>query len=124
MTAATGAMASAANYSDLAQKVEAFLQAAKASAVDGLTWREFGELLVALLRMSIDTLDHIRGLTGAEKKELVMAAAASLFDLVADKCVPFAAYPLWLLLRPTVRSLVLALASGAVEQILPMVRAA
>lgn len=124
MTAATGAMASAANYSDVSQKVQAFLQAAKASAVDGLTWREFGELLVALLRVSIDTLDHIRSLTGAEKKAIVLEAVASLFDLVADKAVPLAAYPVWILVRPAVRSLVLALASGAVEQILPMVRAA
>lgn len=121
---ASAPLASAGNYVDIAGKVSAFLQSAKAAAADGLTWREFGELLVALLRVSIDALDHYTGLDGAEKKAVVLEAVASLFDLVADKAVPTAAYPLWFVARPTVRSLVLALASGAVEQVLPLLRAA
>lgn len=121
---ANGPLASAGNYADIAAKVSAFLQSAKAAAADGLTWREFGELLVALLRVSIDTLDHVRGLSGADKKAIVLEAVASLFDLVADKAVPTAAYPLWFVARPAVRSFVLALASGAVEQVLPLLRAA
>ena len=121
---ATGPIKSAAAYTDIAAKVSAFLQAARNAAADGLTWREFGELLVALLRVSIDTLDHVRTIGGAEKKAIVLEAVASLFDLVADKAVPTAAYPLWFVARPAVRSLVLALASGAVEQVLPLLRAA
>ena len=117
-------LAAASNYTDIAQRVSAFLQSAKAAAADGLSWREFGELLVALLRVSCETLDHVSGLTGAEKKAIVLEAAGSLFDLVADKAVPSAVYPLWVLARPAVRSLVLAIASGAVEQVLPLVRTA
>lgn len=117
-------LAAAGKFADIAQKVSAFLEAAKAAAADGLTWREFGELLVALLRVSCDALDHVRGLTGAEKKAIVLEAAGSLFDLVADKAVPTAVYPLWVLTRPVVRSLVLAIASGAVEQVLTLVRVA
>jgi hypothetical protein len=44
--------------------------------------------------------------------------------MVADKAVPTTVYPLWIICRPAVRSLVLALASGAVEQIIPLVRLA
>jgi hypothetical protein len=36
--------------------------------------------------------------------------------------VPRVAYPIWILARPAVRALVLALAAGAVEQVLPLVR--
>lgn len=119
---ATGPVIAAGSYDDVAGKVSAFLQAARAAAADGLTWGEFGTLLVALLRISIQALDVMQNLTGAEKKEIAIHAAASLFDLVADKCVPLAAYPLWLLARPAVRSLVLALAGGAIETLLPMIR--
>jgi len=115
-------LAAAGKFADIAQTVSAFLQSAKAAAADGLTWREFGELLVALLRVSCETLDHVRGLDGAEKKAIVLEAAGSLFDLVADRAVPTPLYPLWVLTRPVVRSLVLASASGAVEQMLPLVR--
>lgn len=119
---ATGPIVAAASYDDVAGKVSSFLQAARSAAADGLTWQEFGTLLVALLRVSIQALDVMQNLTGAEKKEIALHAVASLFDLVADKCVPMAAYPLWLLARPAVRSLVLALAGGAIESLLPMIR--
>jgi|688.fasta_scaffold195228_2 hypothetical protein len=108
---------------DVVDKVASFLNAARQAAMDGITWREFGELLVALLRVSIETLDHVSNLTGAEKKEIVLHSVGRLFDLVADKAIPLAVYPLWLLVRSPVRSFVLALASGAIEQLLPMVRA-
>jgi hypothetical protein len=48
---------------------------------------------------------------------------AHLFDAVADQAVPAAVYPLWLIVRFPIRSLVLAIASGAIEQLLPLVRA-
>lgn len=105
-------------------KVHAFVRSAKALAADGLTWREFGELLVGLLKVTVAALDEVAGMTGEQKKALVMDAAAMLFDSVADKAVPAYVYPLWLIARPAVRSLVLALANGAVEIVLPMVRSA
>ena len=104
-------------------KLQAFIEAARAAAVGGLTWGEFGELLVAFLRLAISLYDDLTIMTGAEKKAAVMDAAGRLFDAVADRCVPLPLYPLWLLARPAVRSLLVALAGGAIEQLLPLVRA-
>jgi len=106
----------------LVTKVREFVASAKSAAADGLTWTEFGELLVGLLRLSVQAADLLN-VPGDQKKAVVMEAAAALFDAVADKAVPLVLWPLWIVARPSVRSLVLALASGAVEQILPMVRA-
>ena len=107
---------------DIQQKVRAYIVTAKVAAVDGLTWVEFGELLVALLRLVVELLDGVGTMTGPEKKALAMEAAAALFDAVADRAVPTVAWPFWLLVRPAVRSLVLAMADGAIEQILRLLR--
>lgn len=105
-------------------RAAAFLEKAKAAAADGLTWREFGELLVSLLRTLVAAYDQVVGMDGAAKKALVLEAAGQLFDLLADRCVPLIVWPVWGLVRTPVRALVLALASGAVEAILPLVRSA
>ena len=107
---------------DFAGKVSAFLASAKAAAGDGLTWAEFGELLVALLHLSVETLDATLTLSGPEKKVLVLEAVAALFDTFADKCVPLLMLPVWVLVRPAIRALILALSSGAIEQLLSLVR--
>ena len=115
---------SVATYSvkNVIDKGMAFIATAKSVSADGLTWAEFGELLTALLRVMIEALDAVHGMSGAEKKEAVLEAAGLLFDAVADKCIPLAAYPVWFLVRPAVRSLVLALAAGAIEPILQLAR--
>ena len=105
-------------------KVIAFVEAAKSAAADGLTWAEFGDLMLALLRLVVTALDTVGSMTGEQKKAFALAAVASLFDAVADKAVPAYVYPLWLLVRSPVRSLVLAIAAGAIEQLLPLVRLA
>jgi hypothetical protein len=107
---------------DFAGKVQAFLASAKAAAGDGLTWAEFGELLVALLRLSVQTLDATLTLTGPEKKILVLEAVSVLFDTFSDRCVPIVVWPVWMLARPAIRALILALSSGAAEQLLSLVR--
>jgi len=118
-------MTAAANLDGgLLNKIVAFLETAKSAAADGITWAEFGELVVALLRLVVTFLDTVSTLTGAEKKALALDAVAGLFDAVADKAVPTLAWPVWILARPAVRALVLALASGAIEQLLPLVRSA
>jgi hypothetical protein len=116
--------AAASSFDTLSGKVEAFLQAAKFAAAGGLTWAEFGTLLLSLLRLVVTSLDSVTTLSGAEKKELVLEAAAALFDTIADRAVPPAVWPLWILVRPAIRSLVLAIASGAIESLLPLVRKA
>ncbi len=114
--------AAAAPFDLFSEKISAFIATARSAAAGGITWVEFGELLVSLLRLAVTTLDTIQGMTGEEKKAVAMAAAGTLFDLVADKAIPVGLWPIWILARPAVRSLVLSLASGAIEQILPLVR--
>lgn len=114
--------AAATPYVEIATAVTAYIETAKSAAADGLTWNEFGELLVSLLRLAVRLADLIQ-LSGPEKKALVLEAAAALFDAVADKCVPAYLWPIWILSRGSVRAIVLALASGAVESLLPLVRA-
>jgi len=106
----------------LLDKIAAFVSAARAVAADGLTWTEFGELMVGLLRLVVAVLDTVTTLTGEQKKALALEAVGDLFDAVADRAVPPIAWPVWIVARPAVRSLVLALASGAIEQLLPLVR--
>ena len=103
-------------------KTDAFISAARSLAADGLTWAEFGELLVALLRLSVASLDAVSVMTGEEKKAITLDAAGRLFDALVGLCSPLFIWPIWGLLRTPVRLLVLALASGAIEQILPLVR--
>ena len=67
---------------------------------------------------------ELLNLPGQEKKAVVLQAAASLFDATADKCVSPWLWAFWVVIRPSVRSLVLAIAAGSVEQILPLVRSA
>ena len=117
-------IAAARPFSDIADKVTAFLVTAKVSARDGLTWMEFGALVAALVRLSVETLDAVLGMSGAQKKALVLEAVAALFDQLADKAVPVVVWPVWILARPAIRALVLAIASGAIEIVLPLTRAA
>jgi hypothetical protein len=103
-------------------QISSFLADARRTAADGLTWQEFGELFVALLHLVTDTLDRVTSLSGVEKKAIALTAVTVLFDTTASKCVPLMAYPAWALLRPALRAFVLALASGAIESMLSIVR--
>lgn len=117
-------IAAAGNMAGIFDKVQAFIATAKSAAAGGITWAEFGELFIALMRLTISTLDTVTSISGPEKKAMVIEAVAMLFDAVADKAIPLPVYPLWLLVRSPVRSLLLAVAAGAVERLLPLVRSA
>jgi len=117
-------VAAADNLHAIVTQMSAFLADARAQAAAGMTWQKFGQMLVDLLHRFVAALDAISGMTGPEKKGLVLAAAAALFDAVADRCVPAALYPFWTIIRPATRTLVLAIASGAVESLLPITRSA
>lgn len=121
MTDTQAPAVAASRFFDIADAVRAYIETAKSASADGLTWTEFGELLVSLLRLAV-RLAELLHVSGPEKKAIVLEAVAALFDAVADRCVPALARPLWLLARTPIRALVLALASGAVEAILPLVR--
>jgi len=104
--------------------VLAFIAGARAKAAGGLTVAEFGSLVVEVIRLAVAGLDTISTLDGPGKKAWALACVGALFDAVADSCVPVLAKPVWWIVRPVVRSLVLAAAGGALEQILVLTRAA
>ena len=115
-------MDAADNLQTVAAKANAFLAAAREQAADGLTWAEFGRLLVQLLHLLVAGLDAVTTLSGPEKKAVVLTAAAALFDSFADKCVPLTVWPAWLLIRPATRVLILSLAAGAIEALIVITR--
>jgi hypothetical protein len=122
MTTVAAATAAAESKSTLLDQVYAFVATAKERAKDGLSWGEFGELLLALLRLVVPFLDGVKTMTGAEKKSFALDAVGRLFDAVADFAIPTTVYPLWILVRPAVRTLVVAIAGGVLEQYLTLFR--
>lgn len=105
----------------VSDKIQAFVAKARERAADGLTVSEFAELTVALLRVVMAAVDSLPD-DGDQKKKWVLNAVAMLFDALADKAVPAMAWPIWLVVRGSVRSLVLMAASGAIESLLPLIR--
>jgi hypothetical protein len=120
---ADSAITAANDASGLAEKVKAYVQRAKELASDGLSVADFAELATSLLRLVVSALDSIPA-DGEQKKIWAVAAVATLFDAVSDKCVPIYFVPFWVVSRPTVRAIVLLAAGGVVQSLLPIVRAA
>lgn len=114
-------VAASENLLTVAEKIRAFLATAKVAATNGLTVSEFAELTVALLRVVVAALDSVPG-DGPGKREWALEAVGQLFDAVADKVIPTVAWPIWVVAKPTVRSLVLMAAGGAIESLLPLIR--
>ena len=108
----------------LQSAVVGFIAGARAKAAGGLTVAEFGSLVVEVIRLAVAGLDTISTLDGAAKKAWAIACVGNLFDAVADACIPLPAKPIWWIVRPAVRTLVLSAAGGALEQILTLTRAA
>lgn len=111
------------DLSVLGDKISAFIAIAQLKARNGLTLSEFGELIVALLRVVMSTVDSLPA-EGSEKKQWALDAVAALFDSLADGCVPVLAWPIWILVKPAARSILLLVISGAIESLLPLVRIA
>jgi len=108
----------------LQSAVLALIAGARLKSAGGLTVSEFGSLVVEVIRLAVAGLDTITTLDGPGKKLWTLACVGTLFDAVADSCVPFVAKPVWWIVRPAVRTLVLSAAGGALEQILKLTRAA
>ena len=111
------------DLSVLGDKVSAFIAIAQLKARNGITLSEFGELVVALLRVVMSTVDSLPA-EGSEKKQWALDAVAALFDSLADGCIPVLAWPIWILVKPAARSILLLVVSGAIESLLPLVRIA
>ena len=108
----------------LQSAVVGFIAGARAKAQGGLTVSELGALTVEVIRLAVAGLDTISTFDGPSKKQWALACVGSLFDAVADSCVPILAKPVWWIVKPAVRTLVLSAAGGALEQILALTRAA
>ena len=116
-------VAASADLLSLAEKVRAFVAVAKSAAAGGITISEFAELAVALLKIAVAAADAIP-VNGADRKVFVLNAIGLLFDEVADRCIPTLAWPVWLIVKPAARQLLLLVAAGAIESLLPLVRKA
>lgn len=120
---AEASIRAASRFEDVLAAGRAYVLTARLAAADGITWAEFGELLTGLLR-TLTQIAELLTIPGDEKRATVLLAAAQLFDAVADKAVSPWAWAFWLVIRPSVRSLVLSITAGSMEQILPLVRRA
>ena len=107
--------------SDYLSQIGAYISQARDKARDGISIADLASLTLDGMRLAIGLLDRLE-MPGADKKAEVLKLVSYFFDSFADACVPFAAKPIWWLAKPAVRALVLSLASGAVESMLPMVR--
>jgi len=123
MTISSAPIAATNDLMSLAERVRAFVAAAKSAAAGGITISEFAELAVALLRIAVAAADAIP-VSGADRKVFVLNAVGLLFDEVADQCIPTLAWPVWLIVKPAARQLLLLVAAGAIESLLPLVRKA
>jgi hypothetical protein len=112
-----------AAISKLQADVAAFLADARAKAKGGLTVAEFGSLTIELLRIAVSGLDAIPS-DKAAKKAWALEMVAILFDSIAAAAVPMPLRLVWPIVGPIIRQLVLSAASGALEQVLQLSRAA
>ena len=106
---------------DYVLKLSEFMEEAKRRAVDGVSTADVTALTLDAMRIAMTMLDGMV-MDGKGKKAEVLRVAEYFFDSFADLCVPTIAKPLWWLMRPAVKALVMQLASGAVEALLPIVR--
>lgn len=120
MISSAPAMA-ASNLLTVREKVLAFIATARAHAKDGVTVAEFAELTMSLMRIVMSTVDGLPQ-SGAEKKEYVLEAVGLLFDDLAGLAVPAVLWPVWVIVRPAMRQVLLLAVSGAIESMLPLVR--
>jgi hypothetical protein len=109
--------------SDILKQIEEFLTVTRARVADGITVADLTQITLGGMRLVIGLLDRVN-MPGADKKAEVLKLVAYLFDQFSDSCVPFLSKPLWWIVKPAVRALVLSAASGAVEFLLPVVRSA
>lgn len=101
-------------------RIVAYIAEAKIVANDGLTISEFAELLFGAVRLSVQGVEHVAGLTGPQKRELVMSIAGDIFDNLIMFCIPLPLKPVWWLVAPAARSLCVSLAGGLIEVLVPL----
>jgi hypothetical protein len=101
-----------------------FFNDVRTRAADGITLSDLTKDCVDGMKLAMLMLDNVNTMTGPEKLAEVLKVVAYMFDQYADVVVPLPLKPLWWCVRPTARTIVLAMASGVVTSILPDVRKA
>jgi len=110
-------------YSDMtpSSRLGMFINEVNERASDGLSLQDFSAIFFGSLRLAIAAVDSIP-VDGVERKKMVMEFAGTIFNKYADRIIPLYLYPAWLLVKPAVRLLLMSIAAGAIEAILPLVR--
>jgi hypothetical protein len=88
---------------------------------NGTTVSDVAQIVVGGMEIAIAWLDP-QAAPGDQKKSQTVEVALWLFDEFADLAVPTLVRPVWWIARPALRSITAALAGGAVEQLLPLIR--
>lgn len=114
-------IAKAETVPGLHQRVTSYVASVRAKVSDGLTVAEFCDLTLGGMRLAIACVDEL-SVDGPQKKQMVIDLAGSFFDEFGHLLVPPFLRPTWWLFSAAVRSLVLSLAAGAVEALLPLIR--
>mgnify|MGYP005687250971 CR=1 FL=1 len=104
-----------------ASRLGMFLSDVNKRASDGLSLQDFSAIFFDSLRLAISAVEAIP-VEGTERKKMVMDFAGTMFDKYADKIIPIYVYPFWIVVKPAARMLLMSVAAGAVESILPLVR--
>ena len=113
----------ASEKTGLHDKVTAYIAAVREKVTGGLTVAELVELTIGAMRLAIAALDEL-DMAGEAKRQIVADLAASLFDEFGPLLVPAVLRPVWWIVSPTLRAVVIAAAAGAVDGLVPLVRIA
>lgn len=103
------------------QKLGQFIEDARRRAADGWSVADLAAVTLDGVRFAMTMLDGL-SMQGQAKKGEVLRVVDYMFDAFSDGCVPLVAKPIWWLVRPAAKALVLQIASGAVESLLPVIR--
>lgn len=102
---------------DFTASVSAFIDSAKQKAAGGLTLKETGDIFVEFIHLAVAIANELSN-PGTDKKVLVMAGVAALYDAIAPAIpLPMFIQPFRPLLRQPIKNIVLALADGVVEAV-------
>lgn len=106
---------------EFTDKISVYIEDAKVRAADGLSVADLTTLTVDAVRLAIELLDRI-DMAGADKKTEAVRVVEYFFDTFSDACIPLVVRPLWWIVKPAVRALIVSCAGGLVESLLPIVR--
>lgn len=112
--------ADAGNFDKL---VETFVAHVQLLAQDGLTLSEVGQIFGELIWLLVHAAEELEGASGEDKKAAVLTAVGYVFDIIAPYIPLGWLAPFRKFVTPSVRQIVLLVASGLVEVIVSKMNA-